>query len=72
MNSTLLTCDPDTICGVPCFAGRRVPVQHLFDHLQGESSLVEFLVDFPSVSRAHAISVLEAAKNRLLADAPVA
>ena len=44
-------------------------VKNLFDYLEGEASLDEFLSDFPSVSREAALSVLQAAKNRLLTDA---
>ena len=55
--------------GVPCFTGTRVPVQTLFDYITGQSSLSDFLADFPSVPREIAIAALEAAKHRLLADA---
>jgi len=58
--------------GAPCFKGTRVLVQNLFDYLEGSSSLEDFLEDFPSVSREAAIAVLETAKARLFADAPVA
>ena len=72
MDSILVTCDPETMSGAPCFAGTRVPVQNLFDYLEGTSLLEDFLEDFPSVSREAAVAVLEAAKNRLLSDAPAA
>jgi uncharacterized protein (DUF433 family) len=49
-----------------------VPVQNLFDYIEGSSSLEQFLEDFPSVSREKAVAVLEAAKERLFADAPAA
>jgi uncharacterized protein (DUF433 family) len=55
--------------GALCFKGSRVPVQHLFDYLEGTSSLEEFLQDFPSVSREAAVAVIEDAKGRLFADA---
>lgn len=61
--------DPEIMSGALCFTGTRVQIQTLFDYLEGSSSLDEFLADFPSVSRAMAISVIEAAKGRLLADA---
>ena len=57
--------------GALCFAGTRVPVQSLFDYLEGKSSLEDFLEDFPSVPREKAVAVLEAARERLFADAPV-
>jgi uncharacterized protein (DUF433 family) len=46
-----------------------VPVQNLFDYLEGNSSLDDFLEDFPSVSREVAIGTLEAARVRLIIDA---
>ena len=61
--------DPEIMSGVPCFTGTRVPVQNLFDYLEGTSSLSDFLEDFPSVSREAAVAVLEAAKSRLFDDA---
>ena len=60
--------DPAVMSGALCFTGTRVPVQSLFDYLEGPSSLDEFLDDFPSVSRAAAVAVLEAARERLLID----
>ena len=61
--------DPEIMSGALCFKGTRVPVQNLFDYLEGASSLEDFLQDFPSISREAAIAVLEAAKARLFADA---
>ena len=55
-----------------CFIETRVPVQSLFDYLEGSSSLEDFLQDFHSVSREAAIVVLEVAKKRLFAHAPAA
>jgi uncharacterized protein (DUF433 family) len=69
MDSTYISCDPEVMSGALCFRGTRVPVQNLFDYLEGRSSLEEFLQDFPSVSRDAAVAVLEAAKIRLFADA---
>lgn len=65
----LITASPDRLSGTPVFAGTRVPVQTLLDYLEGGDSLDDFLLDFPSVSREHAIAVLEAAKSALLAKA---
>ena len=55
--------------GALCFAGTRVPVQTLFDYLEGKSSLEDFLDDFPTVSREVAVAVLEDAREHLFADA---
>jgi uncharacterized protein (DUF433 family) len=70
MEATLVSRDPEIMSGALCFTGTRVPVQNLFDYIEGSSSLEQFLEDFPSVSREKAIAVLEAAKERLFADAP--
>ncbi len=72
IDTELLRRDPAVMSGALCFAGTRVPVQHLFDYLEGSASLEDFLADFPSVARAAALAVLEAARLRLFADAPVA
>jgi uncharacterized protein (DUF433 family) len=52
--------DPDVVGGAACFVGTRVLAKNLFDYLEGSSTLEEFLQDFPSVSRATAVAVLEA------------
>jgi uncharacterized protein (DUF433 family) len=72
MDSSLVKRDPEIMSGALCFAGTRVPVKNLFDYLEGSSTLEEFLEDFPTVSRERAIAVLEAARERLAADAPAA
>ena len=68
----LITVSPDRLSGTPVFAGTRVPVQTLVDYLEAGDSLDDFLADFPSVSREHAIAVLELAKSALLAKAVAA
>ena len=72
MDTSLVLRDPEIMSGALCFTGTRVPVKNLFDYLEGSSSLEVFLEDFPSVSRVRAIAVLEAARERLAADAPAA
>ena len=69
MEPNLIGRDPEIMSGALCFTHTRVPVQNLFDYLEGNSSLEDFLEDFPSVQRESAIAVLEAAKARLFADA---
>ena len=59
--------DPDRMSGEPCFKGTRVPVQALIDHIEGNSTLDEFLEGFPSVAREQAIRLIELAKDNLLA-----
>ena len=72
MDAKLVSRDPEIMSGALCFTGTRVPVQNLFDYIEGSSSLEQFLEDFPSVSREKAVAVLEAARQSLFADAPAA
>lgn len=72
MDASLVSLDPEIMSGALCFTGTRVPVKHLFDYLEGSSSLEDFLGDFPSVSRERAVAVLEIARKRLAADASAA
>lgn len=72
MDTYLISRNPEIMGGALCFTGTRVLVKNLFDYLEGSSSLEEFLEDFPSVSREKAVAVLEAARERLIADAPAA
>ena len=69
MKTCLVTVHPEIHSGTPVFAGTRVPVKTLFDHLEAGDSLEVFLEDFPSVSRELAIAVLQAARTALVPDA---
>ena len=55
--------------GIPVFVGTRVLVRSLFDYLEGNDTLEEFLHQFPSVKREQAIAVLDAAYESVTADA---
>lgn len=69
MNEQLITVDPEIHSGTPVFAGTRVPIKTLFDHLEAGDALEVFLEDFPSVSRELSIAVLEEARVALVPDA---
>jgi uncharacterized protein (DUF433 family) len=60
--------DPEVMSGAPVFAGTRVPIQNLFDYIEGGEDLSEFLDDFPSVSKEAALAVLEIAKKSLTSE----
>ncbi|MEO6831685.1 MAG: DUF433 domain-containing protein [Chitinophagaceae bacterium] len=60
--------DPEIMSGTPVFAGTRVPVQNLFDYIEGGDDLAEFLDDFPSVTKDAALAVLEMAKQSLTSE----
>jgi uncharacterized protein (DUF433 family) len=51
--------DPQILGGTPVFRGTRVPVQTLFDYLEGGETLELFLQGFPTVSREAALAALE-------------
>ena len=61
--------DPEILGGTPVFVGTRVPVQTLFDYLEGGDPLDEFLRQFPSVRREQAVAALNLARATLLAGA---
>ena len=61
--------DPDILGGTPVFKGTRVPVKTLFDYLEANYTLDEFLECFPSVSREMACRLLERSESALLAAA---
>ncbi len=63
-----VTQDNEILGGQQVFAGTRVPVESLFDHLEAGVSLNEFLSDFPTVSKEQAISVLEMASKVMAAN----
>ncbi len=67
--SELITTDPDILGGTPVFKGTRVPVKTLFDYLENDYSLEEFLDCFPSVSRDMARGLLECSEQALLSPA---
>lgn len=60
---------PQILGGTPVFVGTRVPVQTLFDYLEGGETVDEFLREFPSVKREQAIAALGMARDSLLAGA---
>ena len=62
-----ITRDLEVMHGTPVFRGTRVPIQTLFDYLEGGDSLEEFLEGFPTVSRELAVQVLEECKQSRLA-----
>ncbi len=65
----LVTIDSDILGGTPVFKGTRVPVEALFDYLEDNYSLEEFLECFPSVSREAAGAMLTRSRETLLATA---
>ncbi len=62
----LITVDPEILGGTPVFKGTRVPVKTLFDYLEDNYTLEEFLACFPSVTREMACQILERSETALL------
>ena len=61
----LITIDPDILGGTPVFKGTRVPIKTLFDYLENNYSLDEFIECFPSVTREAACRILERSETAL-------
>lgn len=61
MSDRLIERNPDILGGTPVFAGTRVPVRILMEHLEAGDRLDDFLTDFPTVARSQAVAVLERA-----------
>jgi uncharacterized protein (DUF433 family) len=64
--NSLITVDPEILGGTPVFSGTRVPVKTLFEYLEDDYSLEEFIECFPTVTRQMVQSVLEESKTALL------
>jgi uncharacterized protein (DUF433 family) len=69
MSKPVVHSDPNILSGEPVFVGTRVPVQSLFDYLEGGETLDEFLHQFPSVTREQAIAAIELARDSVLVGA---
>jgi uncharacterized protein (DUF433 family) len=62
----LITIDPEILGGTPVFRGTRVPVKTLFEYLENNYSLEEFLECFPTVTRDMARLILERSESAFL------
>jgi uncharacterized protein (DUF433 family) len=58
-----ISINPKVLGGTPVFVGTRVPVTTLFEYLEDDYSLEEFLDEFPSVTRQAAIAILAGAQR---------
>ncbi len=65
-NQGIIHCDPEIMSGIPVFVGTRVPLQTLFDYLEVEGGIVEFINDFPYLE-AQTMKVLESATKLIIA-----
>ena len=58
--------DAEIMSGTPVFVGPRVPVDAMFDYLEGSYNLWEFLDQFPSVEHDQAVATLKIAREAVL------
>ena len=65
MQANVVSVNKNVQGGTPCFAGTRVPVSSLFDHIEGGYTIDYFLSQFPSVKREQVIALLESARARV-------
>ena len=63
--SNAVSIDKNILGGTPCFAGTRVPVRSLFDHLKLGYTVDEFIEQFPSVKKEQAAEVLDRAGHQI-------
>ena len=61
----VITIDREVMHGTPCFAGTRVPVQSLFDHLKRGYTIDEFLEQFPTVKREQVDALLDESSQQI-------
>jgi uncharacterized protein (DUF433 family) len=64
--SDLITIHPEILGGTPVFKGTRVPVKSLFEYLEDNYTLEQFLECFPTVTREAARQVLERSESALI------
>ncbi|MBC7785390.1 MAG: DUF433 domain-containing protein [Burkholderiales bacterium] len=63
MQFSVVSVNKDIQGGTPCFAGTRVPVVSLFDHLEGGYTIDYFVSQFPSVKREQVVTLLQEMKE---------
>ena len=68
-NCTAVERSPERVSGAWLFKGTRVPVKALFEYLEDNYTLDEFLECFPSVTREAACQILERSEQALLSPA---
>jgi uncharacterized protein (DUF433 family) len=58
--------DKHVLGGTPCFAGTRVPIKSLFDHLKLGYTIDRFIEQFPTVRRELVDQVLESSLQKVV------
>ena len=68
--SLVISIDIEKMGGTPCFPGTRIPIKHLWDYLQGDGTISEFMDDFEGVSREQCLLVLKMAREKFMEGLP--
>ncbi len=68
MKNSVININKNILGGKPVFKGTRVPIQNLFDYIEGGYTIEEFLEGFPSVTKEQVIELLKIAENVLISD----
>jgi uncharacterized protein (DUF433 family) len=66
MKDSVVSIDPETMGGTPCFRGTRVPIHFLLDYLQEGDTIEAFLDDYPTVSREKVVAYLNEGHDVLI------
>ncbi len=69
MKNEVVQIDKNILGGTPCFAGTRVPIRSLFDHLKLGYSIDQFLEQFPTVKREQVDALLQQSSEQVEARA---
>jgi uncharacterized protein (DUF433 family) len=59
----IISIDTEVLGSQTVFKETRIPVETLFDHLEANVTIDDFLEDFPSVYKEQAIALLEYANK---------
>lgn len=62
--NAIVTRNSNVMHGAPCFAGTRVTIDTLFDHLEAGYSIEAFLGEFPTVQREQVVGLLEQMQSK--------
>jgi uncharacterized protein (DUF433 family) len=61
--AAVVTIDQETMHGIPCFAGTRIPVQTLIDFLETGDSIDDLLAVYPYIPRQQILAFLELSRD---------
>jgi len=68
MNNNIISVSPKVLGGTPVFKGTRVPIQNLFDYIEGGYTIEQFLKGFPSVKKEQVIEIIQLAESILTSE----